>query len=458
MTVSETINNNPLNPALPIPPLVSGLPVLGNALDFLNRPMEFFVESYHKYGPIFRIQVANQSYVVLGGLEANRFLAQAPDYMFSSEPLFGDFAKEMDAPSSPVTLDGEPHRHMRKVMQRGYSKSGLAPHLNNMARLTYQTAHSWTPGKTIFARDEFQRLVTEQLGTALANHSAREYFESTRYYLGTLLAVLAMKTQPRIMLSMPRYKNARKKVMEFAQIVLEEHRQPGHDHNHDLVDDLLAAVDWNGNPLKENDLLAATIGPFFAGMDTVANTMGFMLYAILKHPEVYEAIQKEVDEHFADGIPSYQDLPKLQTLYAATIETLRRYPVAGFTPRGVMQPFDFAGHHVKAGQNIIFVNGLTHFLPEYFPNPWDFDINRYIAPRKEHKQGQGVFAPYTLGAHTCLGAGIAEVQLMVTVGALIRAVRLELERPDYELKIKQMPIPGPELKFKLRVVEHRKLD
>ena len=270
-----------------------------------------------------------------------------------------------------------------------------------MARLTYQTAHSWTPGKTIFARDEFQRLVTEQLGTALANHSAREYFKSTRYYLGTLLAVLAMKTQPRIMLSLPRYKNARKKVMEFAQIVLDEHRQPGNDHDPDLVDDLLAAVDWNGNPLQENDLLAATIGPFFAGMDTVANTMGFMLYAILKHPEVYEAIQKEVDENFADGIPAYQDLPKLQTLYAATIETLRRYPVAGFTPRGVMQPFDFAGHHVDAGENVIFVNGLTHFLEEYFPNPWDFDINRYIAPRREHKQGQGVFAPYTLGAHTC---------------------------------------------------------
>ena len=50
MTITESINN--LNPA---PPRVAGLPVLGNALDFLNRPMEFFVESYHKYGPIFRI-------------------------------------------------------------------------------------------------------------------------------------------------------------------------------------------------------------------------------------------------------------------------------------------------------------------------------------------------------------------------------------------------------------------
>ena len=136
MTTLDAIQTNT---KLPSPPLVPGLPVLGNALDFLNRPMEFFVESYHKHGPIYRIKVANQNYVVLGGLEANKFLAQAPDHMFSSKPLFGEFAKEMDAPSSPVVLDGEPHRHMRKVMQRGYSKSGLcaapqqhgAPHLSN---------------------------------------------------------------------------------------------------------------------------------------------------------------------------------------------------------------------------------------------------------------------------------------------------------------------------------------
>ncbi len=88
------------------------------------------------------------------------------------------------------------------------------------------------------------------------------------------------------------------------------------------MDDLLAALDWNGDPLQEDDLLAATIGPFFAGMDTVANTMGFMIYAILKHPEVYAAIQTEVDEHFAEGVPPWRDLPP----YAI------RNPQSVFTP------------------------------------------------------------------------------------------------------------------------------
>lgn len=455
MTILENITN--VDPTLPVPPRVPGLPLIGSALDFLYRPIEFFIESYNKYGPIFRIHAANQTFVIMAGLEANRFFSQAPDELFSSEPLFGEFARQMGSINSLVALDGARHRHMRKVMQRGYSKSGLAPHLDDLARLTYETAHAWKPGQMIYARDQFQRLVTEQLGTALTRHSSKEHFDAIRIYLGTLLNVIVIKRQPRFMLSMPRYINARNKVMEFARQVLEEHRHSNAEHAPDLVDDLLAAVDWNGDPLKEDDLLAATVGPFFAGMDTVANTMGFMVYAILKHPDVYEAIQAEVDEHFANGIPPHHELPRLQALYAATIETLRRYPVAPFTPRGVTQPFDFAGHHVAAGQDIIIVNGLTHFLPEFFPNPWEFDIQRYIAPRKEHKQGPGIFAPYTLGPHTCLGAGVAEVQLMVTVGALLRAVRLELETPDYQIKTRYMPIPGPDPKFKIRVVERRKI-
>ncbi|MBI3170820.1 MAG: cytochrome P450 [Chloroflexi bacterium] len=453
MTITESTSARPHNRNLP--PRVPGLPLLGNALDFLNRPIEFFLESYHKYGPIFRITAANQKFIVMGGLEANRFFSQDKDELFSSEPLFGEFAVQMGSRNVMIAQDGEPHRHMRKIMQHGYSKSGLAPHLDAMAELTYQTVSTWEPGQTLYARDAFQRLVTEQLGLALTRHSSREHFEAIRIYLSTLLNVLAIKRQPRILLSMPHYVNARKKVLEFVKLVLEEHRQTPNPQAPDLVDDMLTALDWNGDPFKEEDILAAAIGPFFAGMDTVANTMGFMIYAILKHPEVYEAIQAEVDEHFANGIPPYTELPKLQHLYAATIETLRRYPVAPFTPCGTTRDFEFAGYHVPAGSDIIIANGLTHFLPEFFPDPWTFDIQRYIAPRKEHKQGLGIFAPYSLGAHTCLGAGVAEVQLMVTVGALVRAAKLELIRPDYELKSVLMPIPGPDPKFQIRVAKRR---
>lgn len=439
----------------PLPPKLPGLPLLGNALDFLNRPVELFLEAYHKLGPIFCIQAANQQFVVLAGLDANRFMAQVGEEYLSSEPLFGEFAAEMGSPNFLVAIDGPAHRHMRKVMQRGYSKGGIAPHLDHFVQLTQERAAQWPVSETIFVKDQLQRLVTEQLGLALTNHSSGQHFDAIRIYLSTLLNVFTIKRWPRLVLHLPRYRRAKREVMAMARQVVESHRASSDGRDPDLIDDLLTARDWDGELLLEDDILAATVGPFFAGMDTVANTMGFMVYAILKDPDVLARILPEVDEHFADGVPPWRELPKLKALYGATIETLRRYPVAPFTPRGVVKPFTFAGHRVEAGQQVIIANGLTHFLPEFFPDPWKFDIDRYAPPRNEHRQGLGVFAPYTLGPHTCLGAGAAEVQLMVTVGALLRVVQLELESPDYEIKTRLTPIPSPDPKFKVRVVAHR---
>lgn len=439
----------------PPPPIVRGLPILGSALDFLNRPIELFLDAYYELGPIYRVNALNQSFVVMAGLEANRLLAQHGEDHFTSEPLFGEFAEQMGSSNFLVALDGEPHRHMRKVMQRGYSKGNMAIHLDEMATLTAERARSWGVGTSLPVRDTLQRLVTEQLGQALTNHSSEEQFENIRIYLNTLLNVLTIKRWPRVMLLSPRYLRAKASVMEFSRQVLEEHRQNRGEREPDLIDDLLAAVDWNGDPLSEDDLLAATIGPYFAGMDTVASTMGFMLYAILSDPEIEARVVAEVDEYFADGVPPWRELPKLEALYGATIETLRRYPVAPFTPRGVTKGFEFAGHQVRAGEDVLIANSLTHFLPEFFPEPFEFDIDRYKPPRNEHRQGLGVFAPYTLGPHTCLGAGAAELQLMVTVGALLRTVRLQLDPPDYELKVKLTPIPSPDTRFRVKVIGYR---
>jgi len=438
-----------------LPPKVPGIPILGNAYDFLYRPVEFFLDAYYEYGPIFQIQALNQKFVVMGGLEANRFLAKEGEKYFSSEPLFGEFGREMGADHFLVALDGVPHRHMRKVMRRGYSKGNVGSYIDDFASLTYQRAASWQSGEVIRVRDQMQRLVTQQVGIALTKHPPDEYFDSLRTYFSTMLNVLVIKRWPRFMLYSPKYIKAKKEMMSLAKLVLDEHRNSNDNHKPDLVDDLISAKDWNDNPFNEHDLLAAVLGPYFAGMDTVASSLGFFLYAVLKHPKVLDRIVAEVDEYFKDGLPSWRELPKLQALYGATIETLRRYPATPFTPRGVIKPFTFNGHSVEEGQDIIIVNALTHFLPEYFPKPFTFDIDRYPPPRLEHKQGMGIFAPFTLGPHACLGAGAAEVMLMVTMGALLRAVRLELQPIDYELKIKLTPIPSPEENFRVRVFDHR---
>jgi cytochrome P450 len=150
---------------------------------------------------------------------------------------------------------------------------------------------------------------------------------------------------------------------------------------------------------------------------------------------------------FANGTPKLHDLKDMETLHGAAIETLRMYPVAPMTPRTATKSFTFHGYRVDAGDEVYVAQTMTHFMDEYFPNPTKFDPSRF--GRGEGKGVAGAFAPYSLGRHMCLGAGIAETQMMLTLARLINNLDLELETPN--LTIKSAPLPNPTSKFYVRV-------
>ncbi len=108
----------------------------------------------------------------------------------------------------------------------------------------------------------------------------------------------------------------------------------------------------------------------------------------------------------------------------------------------------FARVSVGAGLSV------CHFLPECFPDASAFDPARYAEPRNEHLRS-GAFAPFGLGAHPCLGAGLVEVLVMATVAALLHTVSLELDRPDYVMRRVVNPFPEPESRFAVRIIAQR---
>ena len=218
----------------------------------------------------------------------------------------------------------------------------------------------------------------------------------------------------------------------------------------DLIDDLLERHRADPVFLPEADLRAGMLGPFIAGLDTMAGVCSFMLYSILKHPDVLERMTAEADAVFADGGPTVRDIRKLDVTHRAALETMRMYPTAPALPRTVSNSFEFGGYRLRAGENVLMAVAVPHYLPRYFPDPERFDIDRYAPPRNEHHQ-VGVFAPFGLGSHTCLGAGFAEVGIAVTMATLVHQAELTLDPPDYDLTIDPIPIAHPTKAFKFRM-------
>lgn len=442
-----------------LPPKLLGLPFLGSSLDFLRDPFGFFVEAYQAMGPVFRIETPGRQYTVLAGPEANLFFARTSDDYLSSRELFVRALEDLGTENFVPALNGQLHRQRRKILKPSFSHGAIARYVPGMVQSTERIARCWQPGQCLKVKPTMQLLVCEQLGLTMTNHSlGEEGFKDAVTFSETLFAVAA-GARPAFVVHLPRYRRAKARLVRTMQGLIAERRSQESNRESkrepDLLDTLLAARDEEGQPLSEVDLLAAALLPYIAGMDQTGPTCGYLLYSLLKRPALLEKVIAEVDEAFAAGCPDLQSLKQMKTLHDAAMETFRMYPVAIAAPRYVTQPLEFQGYCLEAGRMILIATSVTHFLPQFFPDPFSFDIDRYREPRNEHRQ-PGAFAPFALGPHTCIAAGLAEVMVMLTVASLLHTVHFELDPPDYTLKTTINPTPAPENRFGVRVVAQRK--
>jgi cytochrome P450 len=114
----------------------------------------------------------------------------------------------------------------------------------------------------------------------------------------------------------------------------------------------------------------------------------------------------------------------------------------------------FEGHQIHEGEMIYVGTSVPHFMEEYWPRPRTFDVDRYQKPRAEHLQ-PGVYSPYGRGPHTCLGKSLAEVQMALLLARVFHRLDLELDSPEYVMKTKTAPTPGPAMSFKVRMKGYR---
>lgn len=435
----------------PLPPFAKGLPVLGSALELLRDCRPFLLDNYRKLGPVYRIRAFHKVMTVLAGPSANQFYAQAGTEHLRSRELWKDFAIELGSDNLINAIDGVSHAWQRKVMKPGFARETLVQRLPEAANIVEIAARRLVPGTEFAVLPFMQEVVTEQLGLVMTGRAPGPYVDDIRRMIRTALNVLVVRKWPRLLLLLPGYRRARRRVRELAELVIAEHQATlPPERPRDMVDDLLAAHAERPTEYTARDLRVGVVGPYVAGLDTVANTCTFALHALLENPSALQRVRSEVDAALADGPLTTDKLKTMPALRGAVMETLRLYPVAALSQRTVTTPFTFHGYRVEAGTSLLIATGMTHVLPELFPDPTRFDIDRYEAPRNEHRT-RGAYAPYGLGAHVCLGAGLAGIQIALIVAHLLHTTEFELSagsRPQ----LRQDPTLtfGPNFRIKVR--------
>jgi cytochrome P450 len=407
----------------------------------------FLVACYRRYGSVFRVRALGRELTVLAGTAANVFAGRKGARYLRSFESWAPLGREYGAEEYIQSSDGERLSRYRQAFKRGYSSTLMADNIPLLVQIGREVL-STTSGE-VAALDLFQRMVTEQLSQALTGYRLGNDVEVVRRFTHTALNVRVGR-RPRAALLLPRYRAARRRLFDLGLQIVERHRAEKREQP-DFVDDVLLAAEKHPDLLgSRGQLLLAVLGPFIAGLDTVANAATFMLYELLRHDDVARACHDEADRLFSAGRLSEAEMVGALSLRYAMMEALRLHPIAPGITRTVGTRFEFDGYEIQEGVTVLIAMSVPHFLEDVFPDPKRFDVSRFDESRAEHKR-PGAYAPFGLGPHTCLGAGAAQIQLMTVVATVLAESEVTWAGPRRELPVRPDPTLTLGRRFRVRV-------
>jgi cytochrome P450 len=138
-----------------------------------------------------------------------------------------------------------------------------------------------------------------------------------------------------------------------------------------LFGQMLAASDSDEKASLTDEDVGTEAGNFIvAGSDTTANTLTYLVWAVLKHPELQTQLEDEIAQ-LSDEL-SMAELEASSILNSVIEETLRLYGAApGALPRNVpAQGMTVVGYHIPGGVEVSTQAYTNHRDPLMFSEPY----------------------------------------------------------------------------------------
>ena len=176
----------------------------------------------------------------------------------------------------------------------------------------------------------------------------------------------------------------------------------------------------------------------FAGHDTTANTLSWLIFEVSKNEVIYKKLQNEIDEFWynkKNNEVEYDDFKKLKYMTKCIMETLRLWTsIPNGTTRELIEDEYIVG---KSGQKVKIPAGTYIQIPNWTrhrnPDLWGEDVNEFNPDRdfKEdeiyNNNGFGTynpnserFSPFTYPPRDCIGKNFSQIEMRIILLHLLK--------------------------------------
>jgi len=318
-----------------------------------------------------------------------------------------------------IVSDGDVWRRSRTMIQPAFKVQNVHRLMQVMVECTERRAEVW---ETAAKKGEAINI------TAETNEFALELILKTIFgpdYEGKLMATgdnpfaFLSRDSTRDLSVVMKIRELRKTLLE---IIAE--RRSRDDEEFDFLSMYMKAVDKNGEPFTDKELLDELMTLIVAGFETSANTLNWVWYLIAGKPDVEAKLIAEANEFLPDVSSVNADNAKAMNYTQQVLEeALRLYPPVWLFTRRASEEDELDDYDVPPGTDIYLSPYVLHRTASIWPDPDSFNPDRFETGEKPKRDRP--YFPFSLGPRRCLGEYFSFLEMKVHIGLLVPRFRMQ---------------------------------
>lgn len=423
----------------------------------------YYVHSLHeKYGTVVRISPYQVAISDPDGFVAIHRIGSG----FLKSPWYEEFVGDSGVGIGVfATVDPVKHGVMRRLFSRAFSATSLRQNCEEVVREKVAKAIERIKGEVthgscdilhwlmLMTSDVIGQLAFGESFELLESGKKNEYIDTfqlvgigsfLKYELPWLYAI----SQYIPLKSLRRMLNAGNSIHEYGGRAVENLKRH-RDNKSNLFATALAECDAGDKAeLTENYIQIEASNLIFAGADTTAGTLTYLVWAVLKRPELQARLEAEVAA--VDDINLLNDafLEKLPLLNSVIDETLRLYgSIPANLPRVVpSKGAKFGDYEIPGGLEVETQAYTLHRDENVYPNALKFDESRWMDPAVLTPHQKSSFCPFGAGARVCIGQHLARMEIRMGAAVLFKhcpGLKLSSNMTDSMMEMENFFVVAP---------------